>query len=145
MNTEGKLNLKTSVKPLYVLDACALLRLAQNEPGADRVAALLSSAQSGQCRILLHQINLGEVVYRIGKGFGWDIAERKRAEIGLLPIEAVNFSDDVFWAAVKLKARYPMSYADCFAAALAMREQAVLLSSDPEFDVLGDAVRRIQI
>lgn len=95
--------------------------------------------------VLLHQINLGEVVYRIGKGFGWDVAERKRAEIGLLPIETVNFSDEVFWAAVKLKARYPMSYADCFAAALSIQEQAVLLSSDPKFDVLGDAVQRIQI
>ncbi|MDP2901901.1 MAG: type II toxin-antitoxin system VapC family toxin [Methylovulum sp.] len=134
-----------SVKPVYVLDACALLRLAQEEPGADQVADILSAAQSGQCRVLLHQINLGEVVYRIGKGFGWGIAERKRAEIGLLPIEVVAFSDVLFWAAVKLKAQYPMSYADCFAAALAMQEQAVLMTSDPEFKVLGDAVNTIKI
>ena len=134
-----------SVKPIYVLDACALLRLAQDELGADKVAEILASAQAGLCRVLLHQVNLGEVVYRIGKGFGWSIAERKRAEIGLLPIEVVAFSDALFWAAVKLKSQYAMSYADCFAAALAMQEQAVLLTSDPEFGVLGDVITTMKI
>jgi ribonuclease VapC len=134
-----------SVKPVYVLDACALLRLAQNELGAERVAKILSKAQEKRCRVLLHQINLGEVVYRIGKVFGWAVAERKQAEIGLLPIEIVAFSDGIFWEAVKLKAHYPMSYADCFAAVLTMQQQAVLLSSDPEFDILGDRVTILKI
>jgi ribonuclease VapC len=133
------------VKPTYVLDACALLRLAQDEPGADKVAAILNQAQTGLCRVLLHQINLGEVVYRIGKNFGWTIAVRKQAEISLLPIETVMFSDGIFWAAVKLKAHYPMSYADCFAAALAIQEQAVLLTSDPEFNVLGNTLNIVKI
>jgi len=134
-----------TVKPIYVLDACALLRLAQDEPGADQVAEILGAAQTGECRVLMHQINLGEVVYRIGKGFGWAVAERKQAEIGLLPIETVAFSNEIFWAAVKLKAHYPMSYADCFAAALAMKEKAVLLTSDPEFNVLGNTVTMMKI
>jgi len=134
-----------TVKPIYVLDACALLRLAQDEPGADQVAEILGAAQAGECRVLMHQINLGEVVYRIGKGFGWTVAERKQAEIGLLPIEKVAFSNEIFWAAVKLKAHYPMSYADCFAAALAIKEKAVLLTSDPEFNVLGNTVTMMKI
>ncbi|MGH8477932.1 MAG: type II toxin-antitoxin system VapC family toxin [Methylococcales bacterium] len=139
------MNATRPVKPVYVLDACALLRLVQDEHGADRVAQILDSARSGQCRVLLHQINLGEVIYRIGKTFGWTIAERKQAEIALLPIETIAFSDDIFEAAVRLKIEYAMSYADCFAAALAMREQAVLLTSDPEFDVLGDRIRLMKI
>ena len=134
-----------TVKPIYVLDACALLRLAQDEPGADQVEEILRTAQAGGCRVLLHQINLGEVVYRIGKGFGWTVAERKQAEIGLLPIETVAFSNEIFWAAVKLKAHYPMSYADCFAAALAIQQKAVLLTSDPEFNVLGNAVTTMKV
>jgi ribonuclease VapC len=133
------------VNPIYVLDACALLRLAQDEPGAAQVAQILTAAKAGKCRVLLHQINLGEVVYRIGKGFGWIVAERKQAEISLLPIEIIAFSNEIFWAAVKLKAHYPMSYADCFAAALAMQQQAVLLTSDPEFNVLGDTVTTMKI
>lgn len=133
------------VNRTYVLDACALLRLAQDEPGAERVAEILAGATSGDTRVLLHQINLGEVVYRIGKQFGWPLAERKRGEISLLPIEIAAFTEDIFWQAVKLKACYPMSYADCFAAALAIREQATLLTSDPEFEVLGDALLRMAV
>ena len=132
-------------KSCYVLDACALLRLAQNEPGAERVAEILTHAGSGAERVLLHQINLGEVIYRIGKQFGWQVAERKRAEIARLPIGIIAFTDDLFWEAVKLKAAYSMSYADCFAAALALREQAMLLTSDPEFEVLGTALSREKI
>ena len=78
-------------------------------------------------------------------GFAWIIAEHKQAGIGLLPIETVVFSNEIFWAAVKLKAHYPMSYADCFAAALAMKEQAVLQTSDHEFNVLGDTVTTMKI
>jgi uncharacterized protein len=133
------------VKQTYILDACALLRLAQDEPGADRVAEILADSANGNARVLLHQINLGEVVYRIGKQFGWAVAERKRGEISLLPIEIVAFTEELFWQAVKLKATYPMSYADCFAAALAIKEQAILLTSDPEFEVLGADVRRMVV
>ena len=53
------------VKPVYVLDACALLRLVQDEPGADKVAEILGRAARGECRVHLHQINFGEAVYRI--------------------------------------------------------------------------------
>lgn len=134
-----------AVKTTYVLDACALLRLAQNEPGAERVAEILSEARTGGSRVLLHQINFGEVVYRIGKQFGWSMAERKRGEIRLLPLMIVPFSDDLFWEAVKLKAGYAMSYADCFAAALALREGGTLLTSDPEFDVLGGRLPRVRV
>jgi ribonuclease VapC len=131
--------------PVFVLDACALLRVAQAEPGMDAVVERLRAAQRGECRLLLHQINLGEVVYRIGKVHGWAVAERKRSEIGLLPIEVVKFSDTLFWDAVRLKAAYPISYAEAFAAALAMAHEATLLTADPEFEVLGDRVRRLAV
>jgi predicted nucleic acid-binding protein len=122
-----------------------LLRLVQDEPGAERVAAVLAEARAGNCQVLLHQINFGEVIYRIGKQFGWPVAERKRDEVLLLPLSVVPFSDDLFWEAVRLKACHAMSYADCFAAALALRENATLLTSDPEFEVLGDRVRRAKV
>jgi ribonuclease VapC len=131
--------------PVFVLDACALLRVAQAETGMDAVVERLRAAQRGECRLLLHQINLGEVVYRIGKVHGWAVAERKRSEIGLLPIEVVKFSDTLFWDAVRLKAAYAISYADAFAAALAMAHEATLLTVDPEFEVLGDRVTRLAV
>ena len=53
----------------------------------------------------------------------------------------IPFSEDLFWHAVELKAQYRMSYADCFAAALAIAAHATLLTSDPEFEVLGNLVK----
>jgi ribonuclease VapC len=111
----------------------------------DAVVERLRVAQRGECRLLLHQINLGEVVYRIGKVHGWTVAERKRGEIGLLPIEVVKFSDTLFWDAVRLKTAYRISYADAFAAALAIAHGATLLTADPEFEALGDRIKRVAV
>ena len=124
-----------------VLDACALLRLLQDEPGAEEVDRILRDAQTGHARTLIHIVNLGEVIYTIGKARGWEHALRTRSEISLLPLTVIPFSEDLFWHAVELKARYPMSYADCFAAALAIAAHATLLTSDPEFKVLGELVK----
>lgn len=135
----------TGVKPGFVLDACALLRVAQAEPGMEMVRDYLYAAQREECRLLMHQINLGEVVYRIGKTRGWPVAERKRHEISLLPIRIVPFDDALFWQAVELKAAHPIAYADAFAAALAIRESASLLSSDREFACLDARIPRIAV
>lgn len=129
----------------YVLDACALLRVAQQEPGADAVAKYLYEAQAGHCTVYLHQINLGEVVYTVGKKYGWAKAQATRDSISLLPIKLVEFEDDLFWRAVELKAQYPISYADAFAAALAMSLKATLLSTDSEFSALKGKLQVIAV
>ena len=135
--------MKSMVKlPTYVLDACALLRLAQAEPGMETVQNYLYAAQKGECTVLMHQINLGEVIYRIGKTRGWPVAERKRHEVGQLPIKIVLFDDALFWQAIQLKADHPIAYADAFAAALSIERKAILLSSDTEFDSLGAQLTR---
>jgi predicted nucleic acid-binding protein len=51
-------------------------------------------------------------------------------------IIVLPFSETNFWQAVELKAHHAMSYADCFAAAAAIQEQATLLTSDPEFETV---------
>lgn len=134
-----------SVKPCYVLDACALLRVAQSERGMEKVRDFLYAAARGECELLMHQINLGEVVYRVAKVHGWEVAERKRHEIGMLPIGIVAFDEALFWNAVRIKSEHALSYADAFAAALAIARGAILLTADPEFDALGKNVRRLAI
>ena len=46
-------------------------------------------------------------------------------------IEVPNPSD--IWSAAVLKARFPISYADAFAAALAQKHRCPLVTGDPEF------------
>lgn len=125
----------------FILDACALLRLLQDEPGAHQVETILQGATTRKYYVQMHIINLGEVIYSIGKEFGWEVAERKRDEIQLLPIAIIPFSDQVFWKAVELKSQFAMSYADCFAAAAAILDHAILLTSDPEFKAVRSLVK----
>ena len=129
----------------FVLDACALLRFIQDESGADVVEGYLREAEGGRVRLLLHIIHLGEVVYRVAKTHGAEQAERVRTEIGWLPVSVVGFQEPLFWKAVELKGSDRMSYADSFAAALAIDCGEALPTSDPEFQGLGDRIRRIAV
>ncbi|MBW2079961.1 MAG: PIN domain-containing protein [Deltaproteobacteria bacterium] len=43
----------------------------------------------------------------------------------------------MIYEAAKLKGRYKIAYADCFAAALSHRLNAVIVTGDPEFKKLG--------
>ena len=49
------------------------------------------------------------------------------------PIHLVEAGRRVTYEAAKLKAKYTIAYADCFAAILASRLKALLVTGDPEF------------
>ncbi len=56
------------MKPAFMLDAWAILAFLQKEePAAARVKQLLIETEQGNVRLFVSIINLGEVVYRIGK------------------------------------------------------------------------------
>ncbi len=55
----------------FVLDAWAILALLQGEePAASRVKQLLEQAGRGDIELSISIINLGEIIYRIGKEKG---------------------------------------------------------------------------
>jgi len=57
-----------------------------------------------------------------------------------LPIAVAENSFGEVIEAARLKATYPLSFADCFAAATAIRERGALVTGDPEFKKLGKTV-----
>ena len=62
------------------------------------------------------------------------MADLVYSRIKALPIKLIDrISEELLLAAAGLKARYPISYADSFAAALAMINRCPLLTGDPEF------------
>ena len=73
-----------------VLDACALIALLRNEPGADRVAELLEA--NPVCAI--GAVNLAEVLYDAARHDGQAMARSILADIRALPIEIVARVDD---------------------------------------------------
>ena len=50
-----------------------------------------------------------------------------------LYVERVATDFELVLSAAKLKAEFPVSYADCFAVATALRYQAAVVTGDPEF------------
>ena len=61
-----------------------------------------------------------------------------------LPIEPVDVDREQALTASHIKAQWPIAYADCFCAALAVLKDATILTGDPEFKSLEEASVSIQ-
>jgi len=83
-------------------------------------------------------INLGEVVYSVGKMKGEEVAFKTLADIRRLPLSIIPATEEAIFAAVRLKIRHPISYADAFAASTAISLKATLMTGDPELLQLGE-------
>lgn len=110
-----------------VLDSWAVLAHLQGHP---RAAAVVDAALE-RGHALMSWVNLGEVAYVLQRRVGQDEAQATvqdvRASVSvLLPDEALILR------AAGIKATYPMSYADAFAAATAIAWDGELLTGDPE-------------
>ena len=127
-----------------VLDAHALMVLFNDEPGADEVERILLKAESGSPKLLMSVVNWGEIYYSILRGASEEMAETKAHEIAGMQIELVPVDADdlqLVRQAAAFKATRKMSYADCFAAALAKIKNAELVTGDREFKQLARDVK----
>jgi len=121
------------VTDVFVLDAWALLAFLQGEePAASRVKSLLQEARNEKVILYVSILNLGEVYYRIGKTRGQSEADALVEELQLLPLTILPASNEDVMAAAQLKIKYPISYADAFAASTTLQHGAILLTGDPE-------------
>lgn len=85
-------------------------------------------------------VNAGEIVYGVERGLGRAAAEDVLLEIQIwsqIVVADLELSLRAGW----LKLRGGISYADCFAAALAHRDGVPLITGDPEFSRVEDVVR----
>ncbi len=128
-----------AVDRVYVFDACAVVALLDNEPGAMLVEELLES-QNQRC--IIHVINACEVYYHL-----WRLAGESRAGQLEAILNGYGFvlsdllSSELWYAAGKLKAQWRrVSLADCFCLALAIHEKGTLVTSDHhELDRIAQA------
>jgi len=115
----------------YILDACALIALLRNEPGADKVATAFNAANNGEAKVIVNKVNLLEVFYDLYRSLGKDKANLIMSEIRKRPIEIYSeITDDIFNEAGRLKASYKISLADSFALAQAIVSDGELLTAD---------------
>lgn len=115
------------------LDSFAVLAWLQDEPGADKVETALLDAREHGRALFLNAVNLGEVYYILARKHGHDYAQQIIYQIEALPITLVPCDTPLALAAARVKADHPIAYADTIALATAQRENAVLVTGDPEF------------
>lgn len=127
-------------KPRYVLDSFALLAYFQAEPNAWRVKGLLKQAQNGEVLVFLSLMNLGEIVYTVERKLGRDASDEILQDVFTLPIRIAEVTKDRVLSAARVKAGFPISYADAFAVALAQETTATVVTGDPEFNLVESMV-----
>lgn len=123
---------ETAVSEL-VLDAWPVLEwLKGREPCRTAFRKIIEDSLAGVAKLSMSRINHGEVVYSIRKSFPAGQVEGALKAFREMPIALYSVDDVLVDEAVTLKSIYPISYADAFAAALAMRRRVLLVTGDPE-------------
>ncbi len=126
--------------PVFVLDTFALLAYLRDEPAAAHIETMLANAGKRKSRLLVSIINLGELLYIVERRGGLSKAQDTLALIRQLSIEILPADEQTVFAAAHIKANHALSYADAFAVAAAIREGAVILTGDPEFEAVESIV-----
>jgi ribonuclease VapC len=118
---------------VLVLDTFALVAFLHSEPAAQEVRRALRRAKKRDAVVLLSLINYGECLYIVERERGIEEVGSAANIIDSLAVEVVAADRQLVFAAAHLKARYPISYADAFAAAVAKRYGGSVMTADPEF------------
>jgi len=122
------------VKRKKLLDSFAMLSYLNREAGFQKVRDIMADSQKSEDPVFMNEVNIGEVYYILFRKRGREKAEyfleRVLPSLPLNPIP--NGFDDVVEAA-RIKAEYPLSFADCFAVATAKKKNLDILTGDPEF------------
>jgi len=116
----------------YVLDACALIALFDDEPGADIVEDLINQAKNNEITLTMNAANLIEVYYDRIRAVGTEQAGAVIQDIyDTFPISIIEtLSPDVVREAARLKAVGKMSFADTILVATAVCTGATIVTCD---------------
>ena len=119
-----------------VLDSYALLAFFRGEACAAPVREALREAARAGRSLLMTEANYAEVQYMIRRKDGPSRWAAAAEALAALPIAFEPVDRPLADRAAELKARYAISLADAFAAALAQLRKAELMTGDPEFKAL---------
>ncbi len=128
-------------KVTRILDSYSLIAYFEGETGKEKMIDVLRSARDSNLPALLSVVNWGEVFYIHLREMGREHAERTLNHIATLPIHITPVDKEMAKQAAEFKASKKMSYANCFAAALAKLHKAELVTGDREFRQVEDEVK----
>lgn len=126
-----------AVKAL-VLDSWAIMAWLKGEACAPVVERYLMDAFGGRLRLSISVLNLGEIYYLTAKYRNRSVASQVLQRLDGFRVATLPAPNDLVMKAARLKAGWPISYADSFAAATALDRNEPLVTGDPELRALGD-------
>jgi len=133
----------------YVLDASALLRFTDKEPGFEKMRTLFQRAAMDECRLCMSAVNWGEVVTAISRHSGPQ-ASSILDNLAALPMSVVPVDAGDAAEAGQFKLRYGVPYADAFAGAQTLKAAsgaeggAILVTADNDFRKIPREVMQIE-
>lgn len=116
-----------------VLDSYSLIAYFEGETGADDMVEIFKLARDSGRGLYLSVVNWGEVYYITLREVGRQQADEVAHVISTLPIQVVPADLELSKRAAEFKASKKMSFADCYAAALAKLRRAELVTGDRDF------------
>lgn len=127
--------------PAKVLDSFALIAYFRDEPGAEAMETLLVAAGKKDSPLHMTDVNYAEVKYSIVKKDGAEAWAEAAKILQGLPIDFHSTNRALADIAADFKARFKISLADAFAAALAKEKKADLVTGDSEFKPLEKEIK----
>lgn len=124
----------------FVLDSWAVLAYLGDEAASQQAAELIADAHEHRTPMYMSSVNAGEVWYIVAREISESDADRAIADVVRLGIELVDADWNLTRVAAAFKANNRMSYADCFAAALAKQRRCDLVTGDNEFKQIESEV-----
>jgi len=124
-----------------VLDSWSVIAYLEDEPSGQQIADLIASAHEEAIPVYMCVVNAGEVWYIIAREISEEEAKCNVKELRDLRIQFVDVDWELTQEAARFKAQHKMSYADCYAAALAKAKKADLVTGDTEFKVVEEQIK----
>jgi ribonuclease VapC len=124
-----------------ILDSHALMIFLEKEDGFEKIESFFIDAIQNDNNLLMTTINYGEICYIVLRECGQVKLNEIEKIIETLPIDIIDVDINLARQAARFKAKKKISYADCFAAALAKINKGEIITGDKEFKVLEDEVK----
>jgi len=124
-----------------ILDSHGLMIFLEKEPGFEKIETFFIDAAQEDNNLLMTTVNYGEVCYIVLRECGQEKLNEIEKVIETLPIDIIDVDINLARQAARFKAGKKISYADCFAAALAKIHKGEVITGDKEFKVLEDEVK----
>ena len=116
-----------------VLDSWSVLAYLEDDPAGEKVGEIIADSYEHGIQIMMSLVNVGEVWYIVARETSEKEADNCIEELRHLGIAFVEIDWKLARQAALLKSKHKMSFADCFAAALAKEHTAEVVTGDKEF------------